>query len=74
MKGVGNLIYENIKRLCAKKNITICSLEKMCGIANGTIGKWANNNVASPRIDTVAKIANFFGVSVDSLLKPEKIE
>lgn len=71
MKGVGNLIYENIKRLCAEKNVTICSLEKMCGIANGTIGKWASNN-ASPRIDTVVKIARFFGVSVDSLVKSER--
>lgn len=65
------MIYENIKRLCSEKNITICSLEKSCGIANGTIGKWANNDGASPRIDTVAKIANFFDVSIDSLLKQE---
>lgn len=72
VKGVGNLIYENIKRLCAEKNVTICSLEKSCGIANGTIGKWENKN-SSPRVETLMKIANFFGVSLDELVNQRKM-
>lgn len=62
------MIYENIKRLCDKNNISIRALEKECGIGNGTIGKMENKE-RSPRIDTLKKIAEKFGVSVDELLK-----
>ena len=66
------MIYENVKRLCEKHKTNIATVEKACGIANGTIGKWAGKD-ASPRIDTVEAIAYYFGVSVDSLLqKPGK--
>ena len=66
------MIYENVKRLCEKHKTNIATVEKACGIANGTIGKWAGKD-AAPRIDTVKAIADYFGVSVDSLLqKPGK--
>ncbi len=66
------MIYENVKRLCTKHKTNIATVEKACGIANGTIGKWAGKD-AAPRIDTVKAIADYFGVSVDSLLqKPGK--
>ena len=61
------MIYENVKRLCTKHKTNIATVEKACGIANGTIGKWAGKD-AAPRIDTVKAIADYFGVSVDSLL------
>ena len=35
------MIYENVKRLCTKHKTNIATVEKACGIANGTIGKWA---------------------------------
>ena len=62
------MIYENVKRLCEKHNTNIATVEKACGIANGTIGKWAGKD-AAPRIDTVKAIADYFNVSVDSLLQ-----
>lgn len=66
------MIYENVKRLCEKHKTNIATVEKACGIANGTIGKWAGKD-AAPRIDTVKAIADYFNVSVDSLLqKPRK--
>ena len=66
------MIYENVKRLCEKHKTNIATVEKACGIANGTIEKWAGKD-AAPRIDTVKAIADYFGVSVDSLLqKPGK--
>lgn len=64
------MIYENIKRLCNEKGITISTLEKACGISNGTIGKWADGKSA-PRVPTAQRIAEYFGVSVDELLKSE---
>lgn len=62
------LIYDNVKRLCWEKHTTICTLEKDCGIGNGSIGKWADGD-ANPRIGTLKKIADYFGITVDELLK-----
>lgn len=66
------MIYENVKCLCEKHKTKIATVEKACGIANGTIGKWEGKE-ATPRISTVKAIADYFNVSVDSLLqKPGK--
>lgn len=62
------MIYENVKRLCKERGITIMELEKACGIANGTVGKWSLK-VSSPRVETLLRIASYFGVSVDELVK-----
>lgn len=65
------MIYDNVKRLCEKHNTNIATVEKACGIANGTIGKWNGKSVA-PRVDTLSAIADYFGVTVDALLKPSE--
>ena len=62
------MIYDNVKRLCEKNKTSIWALEKACGIGNGTIGKWADGD-ANPRIGTLKKIADYFGITVDELLK-----
>ena len=62
------LIYDNVKRLCWENHTTICTLEKDFGIGNGSIGKWADGGT-NPRIGTLKKIADYFGVTVDELLK-----
>lgn len=64
------MIYEKIKRLCAERDTNIYNLEKACGIANGTIGKWQTRK-SSPRIETVLNIANYFVMTVDELLRDE---
>lgn len=66
------MIYENVKRLCRAHNLSITVLEKRCGIGNGAIGKWAKRGSSSPRVDTLKAIADYFGVTVDDLLKPDK--
>lgn len=64
------MIYENVKRLCTERNITIMELEKACCIANGTVGKWSLRN-SSPRVETLLRVASYFGVSVDELVRKE---
>ena len=59
------MIYENIAALCKKTGISIARLEIETGIGNGTIGRWKKS---SPNVDNVKKVADFFGVTVDSLL------
>ncbi len=64
------MILDNIKRLCAEKGICLKALEEATGIGNGVIAKWATG---APRIDTLKKVADYFGVTVDELLRePEQ--
>ena len=59
------LLYENIIALCKEKRISISKLEKETGLGNATIRGWAES---SPRLEKVKAVADFFGVTVDSLL------
>jgi len=61
--------YEKIKTLCAEHNIKISALEKELGLGNGTISKWKNS---VPKHDNLQKIADFFGVTVDSFYETKK--
>lgn len=60
------MIYENIKDLCEKKNISISALEKEAGLGNGTIRKWY---VSSPSVSKLSKVAEVLGVNVSQLMK-----
>lgn len=62
------MIYENVLRLCRERKVSIHQLEVRCGIGNGTIGGWKTYG-SIPRADTVKKIADYFGVSTDELLR-----
>jgi len=59
------MLVENIQRLCKENNTTFGALEKKLEIGNGVIAKW---NKSSPRVGTVQKVADYFGVTVDALL------
>ena len=58
-------VLENIQTLCKQRDISIPRLEKELGFGNGAIYKWDKN---SPSIDKLQKVADYFGVTVDSLL------
>lgn len=58
-------LTETIKRLCDKKTISIAKLERELDFANGSIRKWTD---AVPSADRLAKVADYFGVTVDYLL------
>ena len=62
------MIYENIKRRCKEKGISLSALEKQVGLGNGAVGKWASMN---PRVDLLKRVADYFGCTVDDLLKEE---
>jgi hypothetical protein len=63
--GGEELILDNIRRLCRERSLTFKDLERRTGIGNGVIAKWAK---CSPRVDTLKKVADYFGVSLDDLL------
>lgn len=58
-------MLERIKALCCERGITISQLERETGIGNGTISRWGES---SPRVDKAKAVAEFFGVTLDSLV------
>lgn len=56
--------YHKIKALCKERGTSIRKVEQDCGIANGTIGRWRTRDA---KVTTLAKIADFFGVTLDEL-------
>ena len=62
------MILQNIKRRCGQRDITLAELERETGIGNGVIARWANGR---PRVDLLKKVADYFGCTVDDLLKED---
>lgn len=59
------MIFENISNLCKAKKISISRLEKEIGLGNATISGW---KTSSPNVDNLKAVADYFGVTVDSLI------
>ena len=57
-------VYDKVVELCNEKGISQRKLQEDLGIANGTISKW---KTATPRQDTLQKVADHFNVSIDYL-------
>lgn len=69
---------ENLKRLRKEKNLTQDEIAKILNVSTQTISRW-ETNMGYPDIEMLPAIANFYDVTVDSLLcmdinkKKEKI-
>lgn len=61
-------LVEKVKALCETRDITFAALERKLDFGNGTIRKWDN---ATPSGDKLAKVADYFNISVDYLLGRE---
>ena len=61
-------LLENISELCKSRRITFAELERSTGLGNGTVRRW---NEMNPRVDKLKLVADFFGVTIDELLKDE---
>ncbi len=63
------MLYDNVKKLCDKKGISIGKMEKDLQLSNGSICKWNENE---PGIRKVQKVAEYLGVSIEELLIEQK--
>ncbi|MFZ8764755.1 helix-turn-helix domain-containing protein [Enterococcus diestrammenae] len=61
--------YEKIQELTNERGISVRELEKRLGYSNGYFSKWKR---VSPNSDGLAKVADYFGVSIDYLLGREE--
>lgn len=48
------MFIEKVEDYCQKKGLTIQGFEQMCGLSNGTVGKWRNGGF--PSVPTLQKI------------------
>ena len=62
------MILGNIRRKCAEIGIAVYALEKKMEFGNGTVSSWATS---SPSVDKLKRVADYFGVTVDELLKDD---
>lgn len=60
------LLYDNVKILCTAKGISISQLERDLEFPRSSICKWNDNQ---PGIRKVQKVADYFNVSIETLLK-----
>ncbi|MCI8594889.1 MAG: helix-turn-helix transcriptional regulator [Oscillospiraceae bacterium] len=63
-------MVEKIRALCKKRGISIWALEKKLGIGNGVVARWAQS---SPRVESIKAVADFFGITVDELLRETEV-
>ena len=61
--------YERIKELCESRKIAMTKLEEELGFSRGSIGKMRTGKTTSA--NRIAKIAEYFGVSVEYLMTGE---
>ena len=59
------MIYENIKKHCEEKKITITELERAVGLSNNAIGKW---RTCAQSVENAKKVADYLGTTVDELI------
>ena len=69
MKKEKSKIGENIKRLRLKSGMSQDALSKKANLAFYTLSKIEAGSTPNPTIDTVKKIADALGISLDELMK-----
>lgn len=62
-------ITQRIMWLCAERGVSIHALEKEIGMGNGIIAQW---NYRVPRVSSLQKVAEYFGVNLDYLLSGDE--
>lgn len=71
-ENTGGALIENLTKLLDSHQINENELAKNLNIPYNTIHRIMNGSTGDPRISTLQQIADYFGVTVDSLLKENK--
>lgn len=58
-------LYENIKKRCKAKGISIAKLERDTKLSVGSISHWRTSN---PKVSNVKAVADYIGCTIDELL------
>lgn len=60
--------YDIIKQICKQRSISMQELCEEAGVSQSTFGKWKGDNIKSPGVKAVTRIAEVLGVSPVELL------
>lgn len=62
--------YEKVMEYCRENKISISAFEKLCGIGNGTVGRWnpERENYSKPSIDTLLKMSKVTGIPMQEFI------
>ncbi len=60
------VFFEQLRKLCASKNISVTQLVLNLGISKSNVTNWKNG--INPKSEVLKRIADYFNVSVDYLL------
>lgn len=60
--------YENYSKLRDEKGVTDYRVSQETGVSTATLTSW-KQGIYSPKVDKLQKIAAFFEVSIEELLK-----
>lgn len=63
---------ERIHKLRVEKNLSQGDLAEVLEVSRQSISKWENNS-ATPDLEKIVKLSEIFGVSLDELVKGEKV-
>lgn len=61
------MIYQNVINYCKENSMTLSAFEKKCGIGNGVVGRWKNDD-SKPTIATLEKIQLATGIPISEWL------
>lgn len=64
------MIFDNIQRMAKERGVTIQKVEQECGLSNGIINKWKENN--NPKIDNLKRVADYFGKPIEYFLEEQE--
>ena len=63
------MFWQNFLELCDSVGLAPNAVAKKIGISSGSITNWSKDNTIVPQRRTLKKIAEFFHVSIDYLLR-----
>ena len=61
-------IYDNVKKLCEEKKVSISQMERDLEFPRSSVCKWNENE---PGVTKVQKVADYLGVPIEQLLAQE---
>lgn len=62
------MFFDVFRELCEKKGVTPSRAALDCGLSKSAVSQWKTRG-SSPQFEQLSKIAAYFGVSVDYLLR-----
>ena len=60
------MFYDIFEKLCAEMEVSPADVRKAIGVSQSTMASWKSRGL-TPKYDTLKKLSDFFGVSVDYL-------